>query len=455
MTGKNIAILLIATAIILTITSLFLFAIGWDKLKSYSESGTVSGIITLPKVPIKYEPTMYLIELFGDKKRYDIIPNNEGSFILKELDPGEYNLIIEGQHIKKITQKLEVITKTNTNIGTIQLEFSAEESVVKINSPNLIIQHMHINDQNAIWLLGGNKDSNNITKYKIYLNENNTQYWNEEIIPLFDGTVFALFCGNFSGNYLIIGSEAKGAVISNNNGLIWSKLDLPVKVNFINNGLEVANGSWILMGREEHGTGVLVLSNDNGISWKTVLNADHIISSGIIHSSGRLLVSTESLEISSSIFYSDDNGSTWSKSKFKDGHNLRGIKCLYELRNGSILAGTMSGLNWKGDFHKSSKILISKDCGLTWSTLYDDPSLTEISYFYESKNGILYIWGNQILCSFDIGKTWHIFYGQPKTPFTFKGYLLKSEYIFFTGISGVYKINIDDLDKIKHRDILI
>lgn len=405
MTGKTIAILWLASSVVMTIGSLFVFSVGWDKLKDYIESSKIEGRIQRPMLTgVSLEPRIALIGLSSSE---DILINiqKDGQFSQEEIPPGRYRLDISGKGIRKVQRELEIPKKKAIDLGSISIEIDSSALLLKEEHPSFRVATLGVGPDESLWAVGF-KDND----YKVFVKRANR--WSEVLIPQFKGAIQVIAVNLFSNGVFLLGSVGNGAVISKDRGNSWEFLKFPIDVWGVSSAIELPDKSWLLVAmsgqRYVNSNGSLLKSSDQGKTWKEVFRTEDEIRSIRRLSSNRLVVGTASLFRSAAIHYSDDFGESWSTSDIKKiAEPLRGITTFLELSNGTVLAGNQDGRNWKGDFLKGGVILNSTDGGLTWSVLLRDEKWKGVGAIYETADNKLLAWsGIDTLLSQDMGASW-------------------------------------------------
>lgn len=403
MSGKTISIFLLGLSIIMTIGSVFIFAIGWDKLKKYLESSTIEGHLQFPKIGnVSFHPTITLVGLSNRKIIH--LSTYQDQFSRAEIPPGHYKLDISGKGIRSFQQEINIPEKKTLNLGTVALEIDSSDLLKKEDIPPFRIATLGIGPNGSLWATGF-KDNG----YRVYVKRNN--HWNELFISQFKGAIQAVSVHLFSNGIFFVGSIGNGAVVSHDGGNSWESLRLPANVWGVSKAIELPDKSWILvaMGGEKYvkSNGILLKSFNLGRTWKEVFFSEDDIRAIKLLSSNRIIIGTESLSTSASIYYSDDFGESWKISKIIKREALRGITTFLELNNGQIIAGNRDGRHWKGNFLRGSLILKSTDRGLTWSTLSQDENWNGVDALFETIDNKLFAWsGGEVFVSKNNGSSW-------------------------------------------------
>jgi photosystem II stability/assembly factor-like uncharacterized protein len=153
------------------------------------------------------------------------------------------------------------------------------------------------------------------------------------------------------GNDLFAGTQSSGLILSTDNGLSWSLVNIdPFSSSDLNiTSLLVSNGNFYAVVSGS----ALFLSIDNGLSWKElpfeIPNFSSI--SVIAMSGGNLIVGTQE----DSTYLSTDNGNNWTASNSPFGISS------FATMGGNLYAGTGGG----GGFR--SGVWISTDNGVSWT----------------------------------------------------------------------------------------
>lgn len=112
MTTKALAILLLVSSVFMTVGSLFVFSIGWDKLKDAIDMSQVSGRVE-PGNTANLRPYPRLtLKSSEDKTEVSIPIGLDGKFFLAEISPGSYELRLEGKGLATVLRKIDIPKRT-------------------------------------------------------------------------------------------------------------------------------------------------------------------------------------------------------------------------------------------------------------------------------------------------------------------------------------------------------
>ncbi len=158
-------------------------------------------------------------------------------------------------------------------------------------------------------------------------------------------------------------------------------------------------------------------STDHGQNWTILSERDDNITNFTQHTSGRIIIGTDNLDGNAGIYYSNDGAKSWEKSKIDFLNELqlgkitwRGIGEITELSDGTLLAGSLDGKNWKGNYQKGGRLLKSDDGGKTWKIIAGDETWGSIKAILEiDKSTLLASEGSNLLWSIDNGLNWFHF----------------------------------------------
>jgi len=168
MSDKFYAFTLLPLGVILTIISLFVFATGWDKLKSYLDSGSINGRVELSLLnsPFLISPQVHMLELDG-KKYAEATVNSEGAFEFIEITPGDYQLEFNGKGIKPVKKSASVFPRRSTEAGSVQLQFDVLTLGVKEKLPHFRYVQAHKSYGGDVWV-SGFRIKDNQSEYKVF-----------------------------------------------------------------------------------------------------------------------------------------------------------------------------------------------------------------------------------------------------------------------------------------------
>lgn len=404
MSLKTISILLISLSVIMTVGSIFLFAIGWDKFNQYLESSSIKGRLVFPNIGNVGFKVSINLEKIENSNLIAITLNKDNEFYRPEISPGKYNLIVKGKGVITYTKEFEIFPRKNINLGTIHLGLETKHFFKKEKFP-FRISTVCFGPKKTLFVSGFSIEENNKSKYKIFYKNNNS--WNELIIPFFNDDIQVVSSYLFSDDSFMLGSIYKGAAIFNGKINFWEKVSLPKEILGITQAMELPDKSWLCVGLNVR-TGYIIKSLNYGKTWNIYLKSDDPIIRVNLLSTNRMILGTESLSNGAALYYSDDMGETWEQSFILNKEKkLRGIKALLELNNGEILAGNQDGRHWKGDFLKGSIIFKSIDKGRTWTTVSRNENWNGVDDFYETSDKKLFVWSKgDVFRSFDCGISW-------------------------------------------------
>ncbi len=433
-------VIVIGFGVTATVASFFLFAMGWDLLQAYRSSGQISGKLDFPNLgySLTFYPSVSLSNIDGSNRT--LIPDrSDGRLELSGVTPGEYYLSVEAYGLTTVTRPVTILPRRRTELGSVPLEFDPQQFWREETLEPFRIGHsFYINhvgpgpDQNA-WAAGFSFDGRFHDEYKLFRRQGEVSAWREVIVPQFNKRASRTNMTKlFSDGTFLVGSLGGGAVISEDGGCSWRSLEIP-GIDSVSHVIELPGGAWLLAGfkrwiERPNPSLLITRSSDRGSSWDMntlELRSGDNVKRMLLTSSGRLLAGTESLYGAGSILISNDLGETWEKAEIDNPKKLRGIRTLYELRNGDLLAGNEDGRNWRGDFYRGGQILVSRDGGLSWHELVEHGGWQGIKGIYENTDGALFVWADlegyidpdgsgyvipeDLLLSSDRGKTWHPF----------------------------------------------
>ncbi|MEH7479546.1 hypothetical protein V7157_00240 [Neobacillus drentensis] len=168
----------------LTVLRAIVFAMGWDSFKDRRDWGSLKGKLKYPQVPIDYQVSINLKELFGNKKEKRLDNFVDDNLKITNLTPGKYSIEIQGKFLNTIVRNVEINKKTITDIREIPLNFLYDKLFVKEKSPFIYITDLLLNFKGYDWL-GGQKES----KYLLYKGKIGQEEWIEIRIPQLEGAV--------------------------------------------------------------------------------------------------------------------------------------------------------------------------------------------------------------------------------------------------------------------------
>lgn len=212
---------------------------------------------------------------------------------------------------------------------------------------------------------------------------------------LASGTTNDLYAMSANGSNLIIVGQKGTLLSSNNNGVTWidnsSSIidfyeevdDTPVFKSITNNLHAVAN---IGTNFVAVGNGVILFSQDNGVSWEEVVVNGNIIFNDVIYTGSKFIAVGNG-----GIIYISLDGVNWSSLNITHA-NLNGIA----YTTGKIVVVGTGG-----------SILYSADHGSTWSSATNSTTsnLTDITYGY---NSFVAVGANGIILKSINGELWQI-----------------------------------------------
>lgn len=412
--------------VIVAIIAPFAFSFGWEMWRASLNQGSLIGEITYPSHDIKFDknPSIKLLELDG-KEINSKLTRKDNKFIFTKVNPGQYVIDVEGEFLQCTQKTVNVFPSRDSDIGIIPCGIN-QNKFWKIHSLGGQMQDIMTSTDGTTWITGFTTEKkSHHNNYVVFRLLANADKWTKVIIPEIHGAERGTFIYQFSTGEICLGTNGKGAIISNNNGLSWQKLELLSSVNSIRYITELPNKTWLIIGSrliarsrtypEKEARTVLLTSSDRGINWNILSERNDDINKFIRHSSGRMLIGTEALDGKGGIYYSDDGGINWNKSQMENG-NWRGIEDIIELENGDLLSGSMDGKMWlgtnlkEGEFIKGGRINISKDAGETWKILAGETSWGSIKSILKIDDSILLSsQGSNLIWSIDNGISWFHF----------------------------------------------
>lgn len=419
--------ILMGTGIIFSILSIFTFSLGWEMWRNSLKTGSLIGEISFQKENIKLSklPNINISELDG-KHLINTISREDGKFIIPNLDPGQYLMNITGEFINCPQKTVNVFPSRDSDIGTLICSIN-ENAFWKNSGLNSQLASIISLKNSTIWTTGFQTEKTSRNKYVVYKKEKSESSWKEIIIPEIHNAERGTFIYQFSSGELCLGTNGAGAIISNNNGLSWNNLKLPSDITSISYISELPGNIWLIVGHRlnvKYGTypndkprTAFLTSTDQGKNWTILSERDDNVTKFIQHSSGRIIIGTDSLDENAGIYYSNDGAKSWEKSKIDFLNELqlgkitwRGFGEISELSDGILLAGSLDGKNWKGNYQKGGRLLKSDDGGKTWKIIAGDETWGSIKAILEiDKSTLLASEGSNLLWSIDNGLNWFHF----------------------------------------------
>jgi len=433
--------------ILLTIVMSYTFSYAWDKGKKYFNSGSFEGRVLLPKIPLNYEYNVSLREIYGEKRYYDIeVCNNR--FKITRLNPNKYELIVSGRYLNSIKKEIEIYSKYMFCLDSISPTVLINNVWSQINTLPIIIYQTYIDPNGGIWIYGSNtKNSKNEYCYSKDIAVAN---WSSYDKCQFYDLLYSLFGDEILMDSTVLGEIGREIALKHIDRGSWKPIS-DVSKEFLN-GVKV-NSELTLGFFKREGKTIIHRSIDNGISWEEVaeLSVNQSVAGVTGLSSGRIVIFTQSLYDNAAIYYSDDLGVSWLLANASVKEKIRAFLSVYQMKNGEVIASTLSGDGCKGDFCKSALILRSSDNGANWDVIHELKGMKSYCSFYESNNGILFSLlssGEYLVASFDNGMNWHSIPGWPagnKLPIL-KQFCIVGNKIYVYGNLDIYFTNLDNLN---------
>ena len=215
--------------------------------------------------------------------------------------------------------------------------------------------------------------------------------------------------------HIFVGTHSGGIFRSTNNGQSWINVHAGIQYTTVG-AIKVKPNGHIYASTSYAGN---ILSKDNGQTWIS-LNFYTRTYTFAFDSSGRVFAAT-----SNGIYYSDNNGSTWTQFGGIIKNTI--VNTIVIKENGEIFAGTMySGILW------------SSNAGITWSMKNNGLSFAQITSMYLSINGDIFAGtrGVGIQYSTDLGTSWNVLDNDFPLNWTIRTIIVNATGDIFTGISG-------------------
>ena len=435
--------------ILLTIALSITFSYAWDKGKKYSNSGSISGNVILPLIPMNYQYGASLKELYGEKRYYKIRFHNN-NFKILGLDPGKYDLEFSGTYLTDSKFSLELYSKSSIVLDKIHLQAYIGNVWHKLQSPAGNSSNFFIDPTGGMWLSVSDPKTYGVIFYHKPVS---TQEWVIYTRDDFFNLLDSMFRRDILYNALSlqgIGRQVALKQISNDQWKIAGAMD----ENFIG-GIKVREQIILVFLKDRISEKTIISrSSDDGASWETTAEIQGVHTNIKLLSLGsnRLVIYTETLSsCGAKIYYSDDLGGNWLPAIISLKNPIRGFLSVLQLKSGELIAGTQSGDGWKGDFYKSTVILRSKDSGGNWEISHELKGLKSYHDFWESSKGIIYglLWPiSNMAASFDKGFTWHIINNWPSNNAlpSLQHFRQADGQLYAHGLSGVYYTDIENLN---------
>jgi hypothetical protein len=414
------------TGIVFSILSIFTFAQGWEMWRDNLKRGSLIGIVEQndQRVILSRRPKIKLSELDG-KLVQESETRDDGRFLFSKIHPGQYLLEIEAPFLSCPTKTVNVFPSRDSDIGSVSCALKDNSYWQTILTHSQLTSALYAND-GTIWATGFRTSKNHRNSYVLFQKEPESNKFTDVVIPEINDAERGSFLHQFSTGEIILGTSGKGAVISRDNGISWSRIGLDLEITSTGIAKELPDGTWILVGNrlntrqgiypENKPRNSIFSSNNRGKTWE--LSSDHMSSiiSFLNHSSGRLIIGTQALDGSAGLSYSEDGGATWLPSTLGNIKNLRGIGTIIELSDGSLLAGTLDGKKWKssnvndGEFLKGGRILRSESAGKSWFLYAGNDAWGDVNAILQlSNNELMASEGSNLIWSNNYGENWFNF----------------------------------------------
>jgi hypothetical protein len=374
--------ILMLAGVFFSVLSIFTFSMGWEMWRDSLKNGSLVGMveITSPEVKLNIVPLIKLVELDG-LLISEQTPREDGNFLFTKIKPGQYLLNITGTYIHCPQKTVNIFPSRDSDIGKITCSLNENQYWEKLFSHSQITSTIIAND-NTIWTTGFRTDKQYHNSYVLFHLVKDSNKWIEVVVPEINNAERGSVLHQFETGEICLGTNGKGSILSKDNGVSWEKIELPTDVSSINYISELPGNKWLIFGRRldvkygktptDKPQSVIFISETQGKSWNLLSEQPGNITTFIRHSSGRLIVGTDSVYGDASLFYSEDGGISWVNSKIHSDVILRGIGTISELRDGSLIAGTQDGKSWKnthlngGEFLKGGRFLKSDNGGKDW-----------------------------------------------------------------------------------------
>ncbi|VFQ47386.1 sialidase family protein [Desulfoluna butyratoxydans] len=418
--------MLMITGIFFSVLSIFSFALGWEMWRDSLQNGSIIGIVEVndPNVKLSVIHSLKLTELDGNLVDSEV-PGEDGRFVFSKIHPGQYLLNIEGQFISSPKKAVNVFPHRDSDIGEISCSLNGNENW-KVLFQHSQISSAIITDDGQIWAGGFRTDKQSHNSYVLFRSNHERDKWNEVVIPEINDAERVSFLHQFESGEMCLGTNGKGAVISRDDGLSWEKLKLGYDISSINYISELPGSKWLIVARrfdvkygktpQDKPQCVIFVSNDKGKIWNSISEINYNANAFLRHSSGRIVIGTESIYGDASIFFSEDGGATWINSKMPKDSILYGVDCFLETHNGDLLAGTLDGKSRKNthlngrQFLKGGRIFLSRDGGKEWEILAGEESWGNVGGILQlEESSFLSAEGGNLIWSNNNGSTWFPF----------------------------------------------
>lgn len=411
--------------VLFSILSMYTFSIGWEMWRDSLKEGGITGSIAVEEMAFHLnDPITVRLEEPDGRLVQEKEVSNGRTFEFDGLAPGQYLVKTTSRFTQCIERRVPVLAARANEIGALECKLNQNANwKPRLNHSQLTTGFY---DDAAIFVTGFRTDKQFRNSYVLFKGDRDSDRWKEIVVPEASGASIGTSVSRFSTGEIAFCTNGRGAFLSKDHGSTWVPLfipeDFPV-VNFVN---ETPDGKWFAVGQRldrngavpagKHRTAILV-SNDQGASWRVISEHDSNITRFLRHSSGQLLIGTESLYGDAGLFFSQDGGRSWSQASLvvNDG-KLRGIGELVELSDGTLLAGTLDGRKWKatylkeGSFARGGKLLASHDGGRNWRVVSESPDWGDVK-------AIRPIDGTTIVASEGANLLWSIDYGNSWVPF--------------------------------------
>lgn len=417
---------LMLAGIFFSVLSIFTFAMGWEMWRDSLKNGSLVGVveITSPEVKLNVVPKMKLAELDGLLIN-EQVPREDGNFLFTKIKPGQYLLNITGAYIHCPQKTVNIFPSRDSDIGKITCSLNENQYWKKLFSHSQITSTIMAND-NTIWTTGFRTDKQYHNSYVLFHLVKDSSKWIEVVVPEINNAERGAVLHQFGTGEICLGTNGKGGVLSKDNGVSWEKIELPTDVSSINYISGLPGDKWLVFGRRldvKHGRtptdkpqSAIFISETRGKSWTLLSEHSGNITTFIRHSSGRLIVGTDTVYGDAGLFYSEDGGKSWINTKIKSDVILRGIGTITELKDGTLLAGTLDGKAWKnthlngGEFLKGGRILKSENGGKDWSLWAGNDTWGNVNGLIQLNDStIMASEGGNLLWSVNNGANWFHF----------------------------------------------
>lgn len=228
-----------------------------------------------------------------------------------------------------------------------------------------------------------------------------------------------------STDSLIIATADNGILKSNDLGKTWVYENLGYNVSF-RKAMKINDSEIILISNN-----LVLYSSDGGISWGELYQSnDRIVDSYFISSSvGFVTISNQhsypDFSYHNKILKTDNGGQSWNE-VFSSDHNEYRISDIKFLNNTNGIAGV------------GNKLLITRDCGISWETIDVGSKINSI-YAYSEYNVI--IGGNNLFRSTDMGENWTELY--PRYSLGGEIEILDENNVYFFSKTTIQKSNLE------------